>query len=216
LCFTEGERHGNAFEKAVGPSRHVGIEDLGNRAIVEGGEMQIKNPQAAGQLLDRAAALAQEMRRVLFFCACEFPGTEANRRCHRTRVATHLLEFARQRGVAPQVAEWPGGEPDLDGFEVQVPAPVFGKLRRPKSIPLGAAPVAEFAGLPWGSLAVVSRDSDDEPYPFAVVTGPARYKDGGWYLPIFGEIDLDATEDEVRREVEAFRREDGFTTRQAW
>jgi hypothetical protein len=75
--------------------------------------------------------------------------------------------------------------------------------------------VAEFAGLPWGSLAAVYRDDgDEEPYPFLLVTGPARYKDGGWYLPIFGEIDLDAPEDEVRREVEALGRENLFAARQ--
>jgi hypothetical protein len=90
---------GDAFAKISGASRYVWMNYLGNEAIVQGGELRIKNPDAAETLLDLAIACAQKKQRVIFFCACEFPGTEDNLGCHRVRVASLLLEAARKRGV---------------------------------------------------------------------------------------------------------------------
>src|SRR6516225_1529510 len=55
-----------------------------------------------------------QKRRVLFFCACEYPGTVHSPNCHRAAVAGLLLKAAHRKGVRLTIAEWPGGEPRID------------------------------------------------------------------------------------------------------
>src|SRR5438874_12696499 len=61
---------GEAFAKLVGASRYVWMDDLGNEAIVQRGELRIKNPDAAEILFDLATEHAKKRQRVVFFCAC--------------------------------------------------------------------------------------------------------------------------------------------------
>ena len=56
-------------------------------------------------------------------------------------------------------------------------------------------PLAEMAAIPWYSeLFVGNADDEQAPY-FHLLTGPARYKRGGWCLPILGEFDREMTPD---------------------
>jgi hypothetical protein len=191
------------------------MNDLGNEAIVEGGEFRIKNPDAAETLLDLAIAHAQKKQRVIFFCACEFPGTEDDLGCHRVRVASYLLEAARKRGVPAQVVEWPGGEPRLGSFGLQLSQKSYAKFSRgSSSVPLDdSVQFAQAAGLPWFSLVAV-REKADEPVPVdLLLSGPARYKKGGWYLPIYEDINADLSHDEICQRTQQLRKEHGFVTR---
>lgn len=102
---------GRAFERLLGPDRHVWMPALGNDAIAHGGAMRLHDPAAAGELLDRARRLATENRRLLFFCACERP-----EECHRSLVAEAVRDEARRRKTKVSVVEWPGDEPPAAAF----------------------------------------------------------------------------------------------------
>src|SRR4051794_24911304 len=68
-----------AFEKLLG-SKYAWMPDLGNVCAQEGRPgIEIKNPAAAGALLD--GGLQDDARRVIFFCACQVPAG-----CHRYAV----------------------------------------------------------------------------------------------------------------------------------
>lgn len=206
---------GDAFAKIAGASRYVWMKDLGNEAITEGGELRIKNPDAAETLLDLAIARGQKKQRVIFFCACEFPGTEDDLRCHRVRVASYLLEAARKRGVTAQVIEWPGGEPRLGSFGLQLSKEAFAKVRRgSRSAPLeDSVPFAQAAGLPWVSLVAVRPKGEESVPPNLFLSGPARHKKGGWYLPICEGIGADLSHDEICQRIQELRKNSGFVTR---
>lgn len=204
--------NGPAFERKIGPTRYRWIEDLGNLAVHDGGSMRIKDPAAAEMLLDIAIDASRNRRRVLFFCACEFP-----HRCHRSEVARLVLKAASARGTRVEVAEWPGGEPRLTDFEVQLSDVDFEKVHSTaKSIRLGEAPnLVEFAAVPWGSVVRVSQLGSGEDDAFRFPVGPARYKKGGWYLPAFTRDAGETPINEIRDMVKEFRRDMGFEPRRA-
>ena len=185
--------NGGAFGKLVGKGRYVHMPALGNLAVLghPGPVIQIKDQSEAAGLLDMAAKVAQENRRIIFFCACEYPGLEGeDNACHRTTVGGLVLQAAQQRQVPIEVVEWPGGEPRLP--KISLPASVAQKLLRGgKSVPLGEAlPEGEFAGIAPGSVVRVHSVSDD----FALMVGSLRYGRDGWYLPA---LSTRACEDEA-------------------
>jgi hypothetical protein len=178
---------GNAFRDLVGESRYHWMEDLGNLAIATGGRgVRIKNPAAVSELLDRAVHAADERRRVIFYCACEFPCFNGKLTCHRREVADLLLVHAKKVGRSIAVVEWPGGKPvetQLDGDRKQFSAVMRGR----KSIPFSIGRLNDFAGLPWGS--VVAVECEDGMTTGYVMVGPARFAAsrngaGFWYLPV--------------------------------
>ncbi len=209
--------NGGAFEKIVGPSRNRWMPELGNSAIREGGSMRIKNPAAAEQLLDLALASEQERKRVIFFCACEFPGVESTG-CHRTVVARLVLEAAARRQVPVEVIEWPGGEVSADsGFDFDLSGPAYSKIRN------GATQVriedsedfTELAAMPWyAPVGVVNADKQDQGV-LRLLSGPARYKKAGWYLPVYEYVPLDLPEEEIPALAAKLRERDGFAVRRA-
>jgi len=181
-----------AFEELLGSDRYRWLNGLGNLAISEGGATRIKDPAAAETLLELARACASEGRRIIFFCACEHPGTEENpNACHRVTVARLVLEAAARHNLAVVIVEWPGGEPRLQGLETALPSAAFAKVDAgAAAIPLHEpVALAEMAAVPHFSL-VVARDaaSNGRTTP-SLVTGPARYRKGGWYLPNLGYLD---------------------------
>jgi hypothetical protein len=200
---------GAAFERAVGSSRYRWLDSLGNTGILDGGTMRIKDPTAANVLLDIAVECARDGRRLLFFCACEVPCN-----CHRAVVAELTLEAAAQRKLHIEVVEWPGGEPELDGIEVELPLPEFEKVRHgAKSIPLGdQLPLTRAASVPWYSLVAVRREGAKEAPSWRLMTGPARYKKAGWYLPVYGVFDGDPRE-AIRAMIQEDREADGYSLR---
>lgn len=172
----------NSFEQRVGRSRYRWMNSLGNVSVQDrsGPGVRIKQPSAVEELLDLAIASARRHQHVLFFCGCEFPKVGGRLACHRLTVADLLLAAARRRGTPIQVVEWPGGEPHV--VDVKVTPVEFAKLLRGrKSIMLGQdASGSGHAGVPWGSIAHVCGGRDE----LRVLTGPAKYATGGWYLPV--------------------------------
>ncbi len=49
--------------------------------------------------------------------------------------------------------------------------------------------LAKLAALPWYSLLLVRPEDDDVVPTWRLVTGPARYRKTGWYLPVHGALD---------------------------
>src|SRR5687768_17082202 len=72
---------GATFSHFCGADSYSWMPELGNRAVREGGAMRIRDPRAAAKLLELAAQLAKEKRRVIFFCACQNASG-----CHRRMV----------------------------------------------------------------------------------------------------------------------------------
>jgi hypothetical protein len=205
--------NGNAFADLVGEERYGHMPALGNQSIVErtGKRIQIKDPAAAELLLDEALAAAKNKRRLIFFCACEYPGPGDN--CHRTVVASLLLKAARRRRLALQIVEWPGGEPQsIDLAVADLAAQKL--LRGGRSIPLPPkVSLTEFAGLPWGTVVRVSSPR----YEFPVMAGPARYGSGKWYLPVpDATADLSVSSEVLVRYANRWRQEMGLEARNAF
>src|ERR1700683_45181 len=55
-------------------------------------------------VLEGSTTHSKANRRVIFFCACEFP-----RFCHRHIVANLLIKEADRTGQRIRITEWPGG-----------------------------------------------------------------------------------------------------------
>jgi hypothetical protein len=208
---------GAAFEKRLGPSRYVWMDDLGNLAIRDRGPMRIKNPAAAASLLDQAVARAKSKQRVIFFCACEFPGTVRRLCCHRVEVASLVLKAARKHKAPTEIVEWPGGAAARHHLELSVPPDIFKKLLNGRtSIPLTKPfSLGAMGSLPWGSLVTLRERDQGTQYPGYVVSGPAKYKKGGWYLPVLGRFPTDTPAAEVRQAVAKWRLQMGFEPRKA-
>lgn len=211
--------NGHAFEETIGSSRYRWMPELGNLAVTDGGDegIRIKDPTAAETLLDIAVGAAESNRRVVFFCACEFPGVDGEEGCcHRTRVAGLVLEAAQRRGLSVRVAEWPGSELSDRSLELELDEPVYSKvLRGSVSIPL-SQPVnlVEVAGLAWGTPAKVQRKGYGEDGSFRVLTGPARFVRSGWQLPLLEDVDVEATFDDVLAQAREYQESRGYAARQ--
>ncbi len=203
---------GNAFEKVVGVARYRWMDSLGNLAIRQGGEMRIKEPAAAGTLLELAATAAKSKRRVIYYCACQTPC-----QCHRYLVSKLLLDAAKQRSQAVEIVEWPGGEPAKSEIEIRLPRAAFDKVRRgATSVPLPAkVDLAKMAALPWYSLLLVRPEGEDALPTWRLVTGPARYRKASWYLPVHGALDEMAPE-AMRAEVMRAREDQGYQPLNHW
>ena len=169
----------DAFEKLAGPDRYVWMPQLGNKRVVEHGTgIEIVEPAAAEGLLDLILAGAVKKQRVLFFCACEYPGPAAHPTCHRREVGNLLLKAARRRGVALDVGEWPGSKPAE--VTVDVAAGDLRKLvRGAKSLTVRLS-ASEAGGIAWGSV-VTARSGDDIyscPAPPAALAASGSVGDG--------------------------------------
>ena len=107
------------FARATGEALYRWMQGLGNSAIgVGSGDVKIANPPDASRLLDAILKAHEDRRRVIFFCACQFPRKEGAITCHRVHVANLVLHAARERAQQVTVVEWPGGEPECHTFEV--------------------------------------------------------------------------------------------------
>ena len=206
---------GSAFERAIGADRYRWIRDLGNLGILEGGGIRIKNPQAAEGLLDLALDSMHASRRVLFFCACSFPGPPDNPICHRCTVAGLVLDAAKRRRVSATVVEWPGGEPVHEGPEIQATDALYKALLHGRSsIPLPRdSALAAMAGLPWGSVVTVTPSRGNLWEPVKIGVGPARYSTRGWYLPVIGTMDPDGSPETIRKAISQWRNTCGLDAR---
>ncbi|MEX0718566.1 MAG: hypothetical protein WD066_18380 [Planctomycetaceae bacterium] len=199
--------NGGAFEKLVGSNRYRWMKLLGNRRIVnrKGAFIQIAEPKAAGELLELAAETANEGRRIIFYCSCEWPKWNGHVNCHRQTVASLLIRRARNAGIPANVIEWPGGRPER--IELDVKSDAFRKIERGQlSIPLGTrVDLARMAGFGIASIDKLRCGSD----AIHRVVGPAAWKSGKWVLPVLPEFDAENLAD-LRRQIARFRRATGL------
>jgi len=198
-----------AFEQLVGSGRYTWLKSLGNQGVLsrKGAAIQIARPEAASELIDMALGAASRGSRLLFFCACERPVNDAGAECHRVTVARLVRAAAAMRGVALETVEWPGGEPIE--LELAVPRATLRSVKQGrKTIPLdNDAPLARFAGLPWGSTVRITDGNDGQAI---LVSGPAIFTAGRWALPILHSVEKDGTL--PAHWAESFRKRHGYRT----
>lgn len=209
---------GNAFRDLVGEARYRWMQDLGNLEIATGGKgVQLKDPGAVKQLLDLALRAADDRQRVIFYCACEFLSCDGQLKCHRLEIADRLLEHAKNLDRAISVVEWPGEEPAEIRLAVDrklLSAVTHGRM----SIPFSETRVAEFAGLPWGSL-VALECADNQMSGYAAV-GPAKFatskgREAYWYLPVIEPPGPGLSKETLKRHAERWRISHGLDERQS-
>jgi hypothetical protein len=198
--------NGNSFGELLGDKRHRWIKALGNKQIETrtGPRIQIAEPSAVNGLLDLAMEAAEDQRRIIFFCGCEFPRCDGRANCHRTTVAALAIKAARQRGLNIEVVEWPGGEPSR--LDLPIDSKSFNDLLREKlNVPTGSMALGQSAGIAWGSTATISAEGQH----VEAVIGPAQLRRQAWQLPVFvwGE---GYTLPEIRRKATKVRKAYGF------
>jgi hypothetical protein len=194
---------GDTLERLLGRKRYRWMPTLGNANVSTGRPAKIACPQAADHLLDLALDCQERNARVIFFCACESPKASW---CHRHQVTQLLKGSARRRDLSVEIHEWPGGKPASRARDLRVSPEVLRSVRLgAKAVPLNRVRVpAEFAGIPWGTIAMLKAGHDE--YPVAV--GPAAYRQGTWVLPRFEDEDADSADNvpAVRRQAARLRR----------
>jgi hypothetical protein len=173
---------GSAFEKLLGYDRHKWMKSLGNKFIETrtGPSIQIADPSAPEELLDLAVESARHKQRLIFFCSCQWPRLNGKVRCHRTSVASLVLNAATKRWNHVKVVEWPGGNPKR--VELDVPPKDFTAVKKGRmTVPLGRkVDLAQFAGLPWCTIATLHLGCER----IHRVVGPAIFQTIGWVLPV--------------------------------
>ncbi len=205
----------DAFRDLVGAARYQHMKDLGNQEVAIGGKgIRIKHPEAAAELLDTAVRADRERRRVIFYCACEFPWVDGKRRCHRDAVTELLLREAKRSGHAISVVEWPGGEPVVLDEPLEVDRKLFAAVMSGRRfIPLEHQRLAAFAGLPWGSILTFKCDGRTE----LLAVGPpncASFKGNRyWRLPLCVPAQPGKQKASLLREVLEWRRRRGLHER---
>jgi hypothetical protein len=187
---------GNTLENVVGKDRYRWFPGLGNSHIADHSSgIKIANPSEANALLDYIKEQATKNRRVLFYCACEHIEVDGHANCHRRKVADLLLDAAKKGKTGLEVVEWPGHPPVKVEISLEeIPKTIGANLRIGDEFPPEG-----IATLPMGSE-VELYDGEDLVAVFG--TGPAKFKSGGWQLPVL--LAPDSYDDEG---MQAFRQE---------
>lgn len=203
---------GNAFEKLVGANRYQWMKSLGNSAIGQTGtkEIAIANPSAASDLLRVGfEEMEKYRRRIIFYCACEFPRECGQTFCHRDVVARLLLEEARQLQKHIQVVEWPGGEPEA--LTCEIDNCTFNAMKGGrKTVPMGQLAPHPRKVVAWGSILEL-RSPNRKHLP--VVVGPARRQGGQWVYPVLAVGEPSESEDQMAAVSQRLREARGLTPR---
>lgn len=202
---------GRAFEHLVGLARHHWIKSLGNSYIETrtGPSIQIADPTAARDLLDLAVRAAEQGRRLVTFCGCQFPRQDEQPACHRETVAGLVLTAASKAGIGVEIIEWPGGDPTH--VEVSVsPATVAALVKGRVSVPLGDDVSPDVRCLPWGSVVSVRGEGQG----VEIVSGPAFVDKHGARLPVFERFTESIPKPQQLKQLGmAFRRSRGLEAR---
>jgi hypothetical protein len=177
--------NGNAFGELLG-DRYMWMKELGNPNIIGAAvDRSVDRPDAARDLLDLAVKFWRDGRRVVFFCSCERVDE-----CHRAAVRDLLHAQARRRNLDCVIVEWPGGIQTVHSLSLD-PKAWKATLKGTNQVPLGDdMPPPGLTAMPWAS--VLKLECGPE-YAW-IITGPARFSNGRWRLPILQVF----TEDEDR------------------
>jgi hypothetical protein len=206
----EGFRE-HAFERRFGPDRYRWIKELGNTAILTHEKRgTLLDPSRVKDLLDLAVEIRAKRRRVIYFCSCVSP-TDG---CHRHWVAPHILKEAETRTQPITLVEWPGFESEPDAtLEVKTDGRIVKAINAGRtSLPLGAdMPSPAVLALPWLTIVDLVDAKNGEKLDF-MLTGPARYRAGGWQLPVMGGMDTVNATLKLQQE----RRESSMAIPRSW
>lgn len=198
--------NGTAFEKLLGENRHRWMRELGNKHIETrtGPQIQIAQPKVVNDLLDLVVEAAEDRRRIIFFCGCEWPRLGRHVACHRTTVASLALRAAKRRGLKVEIVEWPGGKPG--GLDLVVDEKDFKALIGDKwFIPVKGMSLADSAGTAWGSLATINCDG----LQLQAVVGPAQFRQKKWQFRVLWH-GAGYTKSELQRESNLARKAFGL------
>lgn len=198
---------GPAFENLLGPSRHLWMDSLGNRRIIDGTvhNCALKDPSAIHDLLDLAVEKRKAKQRVIFFCGCPSP-----RECHREIVGRRLIRLAHARGTNLSVEEWPGGEPKR--YQIEVREPLFNALiRGRKMLPMPRnLDLTIWSGVPWGSILKIT--SGD--WYIRRLIGRVIKTTKHWAIPILNpDAATDLSVQELMVESERLRKKSGWNVK---
>jgi hypothetical protein len=193
------------FEEATSKHRYRWLKKLGNARIGSGrGGVKIADPSGVHDLLQLVVDAYRQRRRVIFFCACEWPC-----HCHRAVVARLLVKSASRKGTPLSVVEWPGEEPKTAKLAV-LEKVMKNILRGGTRVPLDGLSrkdIHKFAALPWCSRVQLRSEEGD----IAIITGPAQLGTH-WYLPVIGpgrSKESDTTES-LKKEAVRLRKSLGY------
>jgi hypothetical protein len=194
--------HDDAFEQLLPKGRYHWLPSLGNINIAtnEPG-IKIKDPLSAKPLFEEALKYAKRNRRVIFFCACEFP-----RSCHRHVVANLLLKEAERAGRRIRITEWPGGAPTRT--RVRVTEAIYkGVCGEILNVRLSSQNMPrDLVGLPWGSIVDVVSGKTSIP----IISGPAKFQNG-WLLPIWEKHESSTPAAQLHRASKKWLKSKGLT-----
>jgi hypothetical protein len=192
---------GDAFERLLPKGRYRWFPRLGNSHIATGERgVKIADPFSAKILLEEALRYAKDKRRLIFFCACEFP-----RFCHRHTAASLVLEAAKRIGQQIRIVEWPGGGPLRTTVRVNQ-STYEAVCRGLVNVPLrGRVAPRDVVCLPWGSIVDIKSGKQS----FPIITGPARFQRGR-LLPIWERGEPGTHTIQLRSLSEEFRKRNGF------
>lgn len=205
---------GDALAELLGSDRYRWMKWLGNRSIVEETEnrrrIKIDHPEGAHSLLDLAMLAASEKRRVIFFCACQWPKCAGKVRCHRWEVGRLVLAAAKQRGIAAEVVEWPGGK--ARSLDLEVSEQLLRKVANgQRNIPLPReVDPAEMGGPAWCTIATLRSGNDF----VRVLVGHVVAQDEQWSLQVVGRLeDSQASLTAFRQEADRLQDSEGWLVR---
>jgi hypothetical protein len=194
---------GDEFGRLLPRGRYRWSPRLGNVHIAtkEKGT-KIDDPFSSRILLQEALRYARENRRIIFFCACEFP-----RYCHRHVVANLLLKDAERTGHQIRITEWPGGAPIRT--RVRVTASIYEGIRAGRvNVRLSNRSLPrDLVGLPWGSIVDVFSGKEKVP----IISGPAKYQNA-WILRIWDQHESKARGAKLRRTSQKWLNSKGIRT----
>ena len=197
----------NTFGDLIGDERYLWLDGLGNAAIKEGGETRLKDPAKIYDLLQIIEEKANDNRRVIVFCACEYPKSGGVDYCHRVLIAKTLMKEAHKKNAAINIVEWPGHDPVKNNIQITVNDTDFMKvLRGAKSLSVAQnLTLSEIGSIPWFTPVKAASD-DSSRKPVWIFTGPGKYVYDDWHLPVFKLLDSlgENSDKEIQQEREAF------------
>lgn len=203
-----GFREG-AFQRTMGDDRYVWMNGLGNKNVGTGGAWVLKEPKDVQKLLKLAEENSSLHRRVIYFCACEYPV-----RCHRSLITNNLLKLAKQHNRRIRLAEWPGTDLPEAPLRWNVPKAILSSVQRGrKNFELPTeVPLADAASVAWYTPVVLV--SGDTQLP--ILAGPAVVQKDRWMVQVLeGPLEPDASNRDMLRLATRNRAAFGYSAHQA-